>query len=441
MAVQPGPVPDRAAGQAREAELSWRPSGHARRLVTLALAGLFVAVITRRAEFAGLAAPALLLLAPWRPVRREPVTVTVVLDAAQLTEGEQATLRVRIDQRSAAGSRAGKDPGWDARVRLRPGSAVTAGGAVPGGDGWFRIPFRVRQWGTRDVGTAEITLYGRWQLAEAAVVVPVPPVRCLPRPARLDSLVLLSRFPARLGEHPARTAGDGTEFAGVREFVPGDRQRRINWPATTRRGTIQLNTFAAERAQSVVILMDVSAAVGPPGATSADLAVRAALGTAARYLAARDRVGLICFGSRVRWLSPGAGQRQAHRILDLVMTGPEDGDPIDSVGRLPRAALPPGSLILVFSPLLSMLLVEALRGLRETGFATIVVDVLAAEPEPSRGRYRRMSVLATRIWRMEQQAIRFSLRELGIPVVRWDGRSSLDEPLAPFTRRPPGTGR
>ena len=37
---------------------------------------------------------------------------------------------------------------------------------------------------------------------------------------------------------------------------------------------------------------------------------------------------------------------------------------------------------------------------------------------------------------MEQDAIRFSLRELGIPVVAWDGQSPLDEPLAAYTRRP-----
>jgi hypothetical protein len=41
-----------------------------------------------------------------------------------------------------------------------------------------------------------------------------------------------------------------------------------------------------------------------------------------------------------------------------------------------------------------------------------------------------------RIWRMEQQAIRFSLRELGIAVVPWDGVAPLDLPLAPYTRRP-----
>jgi hypothetical protein len=44
--------------------------------------------------------------------------------------------------------------------------------------------------------------------------------------------------------------------------------------------------------------------------------------------------------------------------------------------------------------------------------------------------------MARRIWRMEQEAIRFSLRELGIPVVHWDGAQSLDLPLAGYTRRP-----
>jgi len=43
--------------------------------------------------------------------------------------------------------------------------------------------------------------------------------------------------------------------------------------------------------------------------------------------------------------------------------------------------------------------------------------------------------MARRVWRMEQEAIRFSLRELGIPVTTWDGRSSLDEPFAPYSRR------
>jgi uncharacterized protein (DUF58 family) len=89
--------------------------------------------------------------------------------------------------------------------------------------------------------------------------------------------------------------------------------------------------------------------------------------------------------------------------------------------------------------LLSLRLVEALRELRERGFATIVIDVLRSEPDVGSGlirsRDRAMARLARRIWRMEQDAIRFSLRELGIPVVSWDGATSLDEPLAGYTRR------
>jgi uncharacterized protein (DUF58 family) len=104
-----------------------------------------------------------------------------------------------------------------------------------------------------------------------------------------------------------------------------------------------------------------------------------------------------------------------------------------SFRRLPRAALPPGALVVVFSPLLDQRFVEALRDMRERGFTMLVVDVLNAEPP---ARPRSTDRMARRIWRMEQEAIRFSLRELGLPVVPWDGIQSLDLPLAGYTRRP-----
>ena len=63
--------------QARQARLAWSLSAHAQRLITLALAGLVIAVITRRPEFAGVAAPAVLLLAVRRPARPARIAVTV----------------------------------------------------------------------------------------------------------------------------------------------------------------------------------------------------------------------------------------------------------------------------------------------------------------------------------------------------------------------------
>ena len=448
------------AGQERELRVAWQPSGHARRLVTLALAGLAIAVLARRPEFAGLAAPAVLLLLPGRNGRPDAVAVTLAAALDRITEGDQAVIAVRI---------AGAD-GCDLRLRLHPAAWITAGPAAAGADGWHRLPVEVQRWGIRPVGTIELVLHDRWRLHRGSLLVAAPECRCYPQPARLGSLVVLSRLPARIGDHRARSAGEGIEFAGVREFVPGDRQRRINWPATTRRGTLQLNTFAAERAQAVVVLMDVSADIGVPGRTSSDLAVRAASGTALAYLSVRDRVGLISFGKGVRWVTPAAGKRQIDRIMDMILADSGDGQRLDAVSRLPHAALPPGALVIAFSPLLSLRLVEALRTLRERGFAVIVVDVLTAEPDARSGlatglgwqmrlgiSRRASSVrlarlvpggrsgaaagglgmidLARRVWQMEQDAIRFSLRELGVPVVRWDGQSSLDEPLAPYSRR------
>ncbi len=417
------------AGPERTIPVTWRLSGLARGLVTLALTALILAVITRRSEFAGLAAPALLLLTPRQSHRPAAVSLTLAAGAGQVTETEQATVLARVSGQGAG----------TMQLKLHPAAWIDAGDATLGDDGWYRVPFRAERWGLRAVGMLEVILGDRWRLAEARVVVEVPPVICLPLPARLESLIVLSKLPVRLGEHAARATGEGVEFAGIREFVPGDRQRRINWPATTRMGTLQLNTFAAERAQVTVILMDVSTDVGIVGMSSADLAVRASAGLAAAYLAARDRVGLISFGRQLRWISPAPGRRQAERIMTMITVDHGDGEPLSSVSRLPSAALPPGALIIVVSPLLSLRLVEALRELRERGFATLVLDVLCTEPDIGSGRIgsrdRLMTKLARRVWRMEQDAIRFSLRELGIPVATWDGQSSLDEPLAPYSRR------
>ena len=409
---------------AREYRVSWSLSGHARRLLTLALAGLVIAALTGRPEFAGLAAPAVLLLATWRPGRPASLQVRVGVTARQLVEGEQATVVVTV-----RGQR-----GYTVQAEIKAAEAFVAGPPARAGAGQdvLRVPFRAGQWGMRRIGQVEIVLRDRFWLSEGLLSLELPRLDCHPRPAQLRRTIVLSRLPSRLGEHPSRAAGEGIEFAGVREFVPGDRQRRINWAATTRTGTIQLNTFTAERTQNVVVLADATTNVGEVGSTSLDLAFRAAAGTINCYLAAGDRVGLIVYADRLSWLGPGLGRRHFHRLMDLLLASHRGWERADGLTRLPKAALPPGALILVFSPLLHPRLVEALRDLRERGFAVLVVDVLTAEPSLSRNR---TDELTRRIWRLEQQAIRFSLTELGIPVVHWDGRQSLDEPLAPYTRR------
>jgi uncharacterized protein (DUF58 family) len=412
-----------------ELELYWRSSRHARRLLTLGLAGLFIAVLARRPEFAGLAAPALLLLVAGRAQRRPPrISVSARPSARRVFEGERLAVDVAVH---LTGEGAGE---CAVRWRLHPGLEITPAGAAAADGRQARFVISSERWGRRQIGSLEVTLRDRWRLAEGHVSTPLPSIDCYPAPAQQRTRVVLRRLPNRLGEHPARATGEGIEFSGVREYVPGDRQRSINWPASSRRGRLQVNTFAAERSQDVVLLVDATSDVGEPGSSALDLALRGAGAAARAYTDARDRVGVITYqwgGSS--WRPPGLGRRQVYRIIDSMLASDAGWARGASFARLPRAALPPGALVVVFSPLLDQRFVEALRDMRERGFTMLVVDVLNAEPPARRRVEDRM---ARRIWRMEQEAIRFSLRELGVPVVHWDGEESLDLPLAAHTRRP-----
>ncbi len=419
-----------------ELSVQWRSSRHARRLLTLGLAGLFVATIARRPEFAGVAAPALLLLAAGRSQRRPPrVSVQLRPSTRRAFEGETVALDVAVEGHA----------GCSVRWTLHPGQEIEPVGATTADGPQARFTFIPQRWGRRRIGTVDVVLRDRWRLAEGHLTVIAPRLDCYPAPAHQRTTVVLSRLKNRLGEHQARTSGEGIEFAGVREYVPGDRQRSINWPASTRRGRLQVNTFAAERSQDVVLLVDATSDVGEPGSSALDLALRGAAAAARAYTEARDRVGVITYQwGGTSWLVPGLGRRQVYRIIDSILASHagQDGPAVWSHGtsfrRLPRAALPPGSLVVVFSPLLDQQFVETLRDMRERGFTMLVVDVLNAEPP---ARPRSTDRMARRIWRMEQEAIRFSLRELGLPVVPWDGGQSLDLPLAGYTRRPLVTRR
>ncbi len=360
-----------------------------------------------------------MLLATWQRDRPAQIGVSLRSTAGQVFEGEHAAVKVTVTGTGRFCA--------DLLLHASDAVEVPAAASTTG-----TVPFLVNRWGRRGIGNLEIVLRDRWRLLEGRVTMQLPSIDCYPAPAGQDTRVVLSRLLNWLGEHASRAPGAGTDFTGVRDFVPGDWQRRINWPATTRRGRLQLNMFAAERSQNVVIIADATSDVGEIGATALDLAVRGAAGTARAYLAARDRVGFISYASQAAWIAPGAGTRQFFRIMNAMLAEPDASPGGTNLDRLPRAALPPGALIIVFSPLLSQRLVGALRDLRERGLTVLIVDVLNAEPE---GGNDSLSGLARRIWRMEQQAIRFSLRELGVPVVHWDGVQALDEPLAPYTRR------
>jgi uncharacterized protein (DUF58 family) len=396
-------------------------------LFDLALAGLALAVVTRRPELVAVAAPALVLLFVWRGPRPRAIEVSARTSATRAYEGEQIAFEVTV---SGHGGHA-----VELVVHPTDGARAVRGADRATGD-HATLSIELTRWGRRRPGSLEVALWDRARMFECHSFVLLAEVDCYPLPARHNPAVVRGRLANRVGDHVSRSSGDGAEFAGVREYVAGDRQRSINWAATTRRGRLQVNTFAAERSQDLVLLVDATSDIGVLGSTSVDHSLRGALGVARTYLDARDRVGLVFFGARMRWLAPGMGDRQFFRLLDAIVVGRAGWSSGNDITRLPRAALPPGAAVIAFSPLLDAKFVETLRDLRQRSFAVLVVDVLPS----GAGRPRRgLDRLAERIWQMERQAIRFSLGELGISVVRWDGMDVLALPVDRGARQ--GLGR
>jgi uncharacterized protein (DUF58 family) len=104
---------------------------------------------------------------------------------------------------------------------------------------------------------------------------------------------------ARLRELDGRTSiltrGEGTEFDSLREYVPGDDTRSIDWRATARQSDVAVRTWRPERDRHVLVVLDTGrTSAGRVGdAPRLDTAMDAGLLLAAVASRAGDRVDLL----------------------------------------------------------------------------------------------------------------------------------------------------
>ena len=188
-----------------------------------------------------------------------------------------------------------------------------------------------------------------------------------PRPARMRPRLVPAELLRRIGEHTGRAVGEGVEFAGIRPYLPGDQLRDVNRAVSIRRGQLHVNQRAAARAADLVVMIDAFGDAGPVSERSLDLAVHGAAALVTAYLRVSDRAGLVVLGGLLRWLGPAAGDRQFYRIAEMMLAARYDSFVTPDVGRIPRTALPPGTLVVVFSPLLDPRGFGAIADLRQRG--------------------------------------------------------------------------
>ncbi|MFD8915360.1 DUF58 domain-containing protein [Streptomyces sp. NPDC059575] len=116
---------------------------------------------------------------------------------------------------------------------------------------------------------------------------------------------------ARLRELDGRTSvltrGEGTEFDSLREYVPGDDTRSIDWRATARQSSVAVRTWRPERDRRILLVLDTGrTSAGRVGdAPRLDASLDAALLLGALASRAGDRVDLLAYDRRVRALVQG----------------------------------------------------------------------------------------------------------------------------------------
>ena len=77
-----------------------------------------------------------------------------------------------------------------------------------------------------------------------------------PGAAALARAVAPTRAGRAAGRAPSRAVGSGVEFAGVRPYAQGDRQRDVDWRVSARHGDLFVRQYAAERAFDLVLVLD-----------------------------------------------------------------------------------------------------------------------------------------------------------------------------------------
>lgn len=120
------------------------------------------------------------------------------------------------------------------------------------------------------------------------------------------------------GEYESIFKGRGMEFHEVREYVPGDDIRSIDWNVTARTGHPYVKKFVEERELTVVIMADMSGSGKFGTKNKLKIELMAEIGAVLSFSATKnnDKVGIVLFTDRVeKFIPPKKGRPHVLRVI------------------------------------------------------------------------------------------------------------------------------
>lgn len=139
------------------------------------------------------------------------------------------------------------------------------------------------------------------------------------------------------GAYQSVFKGRGIEFTEVREYLPGDDIRAIDWNVTARMGHPYIKKYDEERELTIVFLVDASGSgsFGTVERLKSELAAELCALLAFSAIRNNDRVGLVIFTDRVeKVVPPRKGRRHVLRVVRELLYHEPEGKGTDIAGAL-----------------------------------------------------------------------------------------------------------
>ena len=237
----------------------------------------------------------------------------------------------------------------------------------------------------------------------------------------LEEQVITSRAPKLLsGAMPLNVIGTGTEFYSLREFVPGDSLRSVNWKALAKKGKMMVNETVREDVMDVILLLDARevSAVGGGRDTPLEMSCRAAATYAKQLLDERNNVALMVYGESIERVDLDRGEHHLFKILTALSSAKPQGNlklQIVLKDLLPH--LPSGSPIILFSSLDDdHTISEAFTSTISRGFTITTISPSSLDFEE---RMKRIPLEPLLIAKIERDNMISELRSFGLQVGDW----------------------
>ena len=246
-------------------------------------------------------------------------------------------------------------------------------------------------------------------------------ITVFPQVREIEEALLRSDVPKMYtGATTLKTPGPGMEFYSLREYLPGDAFRSINWKAFARTGELMVNEKTRDAVTDVFIILDTRdvSRIGTVLKNPLEMGTIAAASVSNYFIRRRDSVALVTYGDKMDYLPPETGDKQGYKVLsNLAAVRAKGSMPLQAVTNAMSSRMSRGSPVFIISSLEGDgTTLPAIRNLAARGHEVIVLSPSSIDLERLISRIPRMSY---EVLKLERQNRLTAISGYGAKVIDW----------------------